>query len=171
MIPTTALVEADGKQLVFVQYENFYEPIEVTTGMTDGDLIQVTEKLSVGEKLVTEGSLMLYAQSRKTQPTETTETTETAPTPAALVSPDPSHAQADAQGIPHQHDTAGNMANSSETGQAVGIPIMVIVGGMVGLLVGGTGLLFLLRSFNLRKKNSRKSRNKEISKPEHSYRE
>lgn len=171
MIPTTALVEADGKQLVFVQYENFYEPIEVTTGMTDGDLIQVTEKLSVGEKLVTEGSLMLYAQSRKTQPTETTETTETAPTPAAIASPDPSHAQADAQGIPHQHDTAGNMANSSETGQAVGIPIMVIVGGMVGLLVGGTGLLFLLRSFNLRKKNSRKSRNKEISKPEHSYRE
>ena len=63
------------------------------------------------------------------------------------------------------------MANSSETGQAVGIPIMVIVGGIGGLLVGGTGLLFLLRSFNLRKKNSRKSRNKETSKPEHSYRE
>lgn len=164
MIPTTALVEADGKQLVFVQYENLYEPIEVTTGMTDGDLIQVTEKLSVGEKLVTEGSLMLYAQSRKTQPTETT---EIAPTPAAIASPDPSQAQADAQGIPHQQDTAGNMANNSETGQAVGIPIMGIVGGMVGLLVGGTGLLFL----NLRKKNSRKSRNKETSESEHSYRE
>ncbi len=30
MIPVTALVDADGKQLVFVQYENFYEPVEVT---------------------------------------------------------------------------------------------------------------------------------------------
>jgi hypothetical protein len=36
MVPFTALVDADGKQLVFVQYDNYYEPVEVTTGATQG---------------------------------------------------------------------------------------------------------------------------------------
>ncbi|MEA5565381.1 hypothetical protein [Anabaena sp. UHCC 0399] len=43
MIPVTALVDANGKQIVFVQYENFYEPVEVTTGATKGELIAVTK--------------------------------------------------------------------------------------------------------------------------------
>ncbi|MEY3300043.1 MAG: hypothetical protein RLZZ597_3303 [Cyanobacteriota bacterium] len=34
----------------FVQYENFYEPVDVTIGSTQGDLISVTEGLSVGEQ-------------------------------------------------------------------------------------------------------------------------
>lgn len=67
MIPVTALVDADGKQLIFVRYQNFYEPVEITTGATQGELIEVTKGLSVGEKLVTEGSLSLYAESRKTK--------------------------------------------------------------------------------------------------------
>jgi cation efflux system membrane fusion protein len=70
MIPITALVEADGKQLVFVQYANFYEPVPVTTGKTQGERIEITQGLSAGEKLVTQGSLSLYAQSRKTQKPE-----------------------------------------------------------------------------------------------------
>jgi len=171
MIPATALVEADGKQLVFVQYGNFYEPVEVTTGATNGDLIQITKELSVGEKLVTEGSLMLYAQSRKTQPTETA---ETATTPEAIVSPNTSHAQADAQGVPHQHDTAGNMTNGAETSQGGGLPIVGIVGGIVGLLVGSTAFIFSLRAFNLRKKKnrlSRLSRQNKAPEPQPAYRE
>ncbi len=71
LIPVTALVDADGKQLVFVQYQDFYEPVPVKTGSTKGDLIEITEGLSVGEKLVTQGSLTLYAESRKTKPTNT----------------------------------------------------------------------------------------------------
>jgi len=70
LIPVTALVDDNGRQLVFVQYENFYEPVDVTLGETQGDLIAVTEGLSVGEQLVTQGSLNLYAESRKTQTAE-----------------------------------------------------------------------------------------------------
>ncbi|MGQ4649892.1 hypothetical protein [Lyngbya aestuarii] len=40
-----------------MQYENFYEPVEITTGATKGELITVTKELPVGEKLVTQGSL------------------------------------------------------------------------------------------------------------------
>lgn len=65
LIPNSAIVEADGKQWVFVQFENFYEPVEITTGRGRGDRIEVTQNLSIGEQLVTQGSLMLYAQSRK----------------------------------------------------------------------------------------------------------
>lgn len=108
LIPVTALVDDAGQQLVFVQYENFYEPVPVTTGATQGDLIEITDGLSVGEQLVTQGSLSLYAESRKTQ------TADAATSPEALVTPQ-NHAQADAQGIPHSHDATGNLAQSSET--------------------------------------------------------
>lgn len=149
LIPVTALVDADGKQLAFVQYENFYEPVPITTGATKGELVEVTQGLSVGEKLVTQGGLSLYAESRKTQ------TATASPSPAAIASPqaDPAHAQADAQGIPHSHDAAGNLVQSSETAsQSGGLPkgILAAVGGGAALLVGGIVFLGTSR----KKKNS-----------------
>ena len=85
MIPVSALVEDNGRQLVFVEYENFYEPVDVTTGEAAGELIEVTEGLSVGEQLVTQGSLSLYAESRKSQTAEATpETDETAANEASF---------------------------------------------------------------------------------------
>ena len=144
MIPVTALVDADGKQLVFVQYENFYEPVEVTTGATKGELIAVSKGLSVGEKLVTQGSLSLYAESRKTQ------TADTVPSSTAIATPktDTAHAQADAQGIPHSHDASGNLVSQAgETTQQAsgGLPMgilagvgggVVLVGGAIAVVVG-----------------------------------
>jgi membrane fusion protein, cation efflux system len=131
MIPTSALVDADGKQLVFVQYENFYEPVPIKTGTTQGELVEVTEGLSVGEKLVTQGSLSLYAESRKTQTADATASSQ----------PGTTHAQADAQGLPHSHDGAGNMAQlpGEATKQASGFPIgtLIAVGGGAVLLLGG----------------------------------
>lgn len=139
MIPVTALVDADGKQLVFVQYENFYEPVPVTTGAAQGDLIQVAEGLSVGEKLVTQGSLSLYAESRKTQTAEAS----ASPAASSIASPQTNevHAQADAQGLPHSHDTAGNMVAqqpTEATQQSGGFPMGIVAaaGGGAILLTG-----------------------------------
>ena len=136
MIPVTALVDAKGKQIVFVQYKNFYEPVEVNTGATKGELITITKGLSVGEKLVTQGSLSLYAESRKTK------TADTATSPVASATPktDAAHAQADAKGIPHSHDTSGNLVSQAgeTTQQSGGFPMGILagVGGGV-VLVGG----------------------------------
>ena len=158
LIPVTALVDDAGRQLVFVQYENFYEPVPVTTGATQGDLVEVTEGLSVGEQLVTQGSLSLYAESRKTQTAEAT--------PAAV---DEAHAQADAQGTPHSHDADGNLVESSEleSSETVasnefvqqtdaeaqpssGFPVVLLVG--LGIVAAaGTGTMAVLSS---RKKKS-----------------
>lgn len=64
LVPATALVTEDDQSFAFVRYENFYEPVAVTTGASQGDLVAVAEGLSVGEQLVTQGGLSLYAQSR-----------------------------------------------------------------------------------------------------------
>ena len=124
LIPVTSVVDDNGRKIVFVQYESFYEPVPVTTGTTKGELVSVTQGLSVGEKLVSQGSLSLYAESRKTQ---------TAASPGTIASPkaDASHAQADAKGIPHDHDAAGNLVSGSSP-----IKIIAAIGGGT-LLVGG----------------------------------
>lgn len=122
MVPVTALVDADGKKIAFVQYENFYEPVEVTTGATEGELIAVTKGLSVGEKLITQGSLSLYAESRKTK------TADTTPTPEAIAT-----TQADSN-----EKTANLVSQTAETTEQGGLPIGILagVGGGV-VLVGG----------------------------------
>ncbi|XHX75900.1 MAG: cobalt transporter [Stenomitos frigidus ULC029] len=139
LIPATALVDDNGRQLVFVQYENFYEPVPITTGATKGELVEVTQGLSAGEKLVTQGSLSLYAESRKTQ------TAAASPSPAAASpQPDATHAQADAKGLPHSHDAAGNLAQASETTpQSSGLPLglLAAVGGGAALVVGAIAVL------------------------------
>lgn len=122
MVPVTALVDADGKKIAFVQYENFYEPVEVTTGATEGELIAVTKGLSVGEKLITQGSLSLYAESRKTK------TADTTPTPEAIAT-----TQADSN-----EKTANLVSQTAETTEQGGLPmgILAAAGGGV-VLVGG----------------------------------
>lgn len=124
MIPATALVDADGQQLVFVKYEDFYEPVKVTTGETQGELIAVTQGLTVGENLVTQGGLSLYAESKKTQPSS-----EAITTPQT----DENHAQADAEGIPHSHDDEGNLVESKQ----LPLGLFAGIGGGAVLLVGG----------------------------------
>ena len=131
MIPVTALVEADGKQLVFVKYENFYEPVEVTTGATQGDAIAITKGLSVGEKLVTQGSLSLYAESRKTKTAETETTSE------PIIAN-----ETETEATANNDDDAENIVQASEEATAennAGFPIITVaaIGGGVILLVGG----------------------------------
>ncbi len=129
MIPATALVDADGKQLVFVKYENFYEPVEVTTGDTQDDLITVTEGLSIGELLVTEGSLMLYAQSRKTP------TVDASPESSPVAVPTP---QANTVDTP----ATGSTDNQNSSQPAKGLPIKLLAtGGGAVILVGAIAFL------------------------------
>lgn len=130
MIPVTALVEADGKQLVFVKYENFYEPVEVTTGETQGDLITITKGLSIGEKLVTQGSLSLYAESRKTKTAETEATSE------PIIATETETETTSKSGDVENTVKASESATAETSG---GFPMMTVaaIGGGVVVLVGG----------------------------------
>lgn len=62
-IPNSAVVDANGKKLVYVQNGNAFQPIEVTLGQTSGDMVEVKTGLFEGDLVVTQRAPQLYAQS------------------------------------------------------------------------------------------------------------
>ncbi len=62
-IPSSAVVEALGKKLVYVQNGNAFQPVEVTLGQTSGDMVEVKTGLFEGDSIVTQRAPQLYAQS------------------------------------------------------------------------------------------------------------
>ena len=69
-VPSTALVDANGKLLLFVQMEKTYDPVYVQTGASQGDRIVVTEGIDPTDDVVISGALSLYAESLKIRPAE-----------------------------------------------------------------------------------------------------
>ncbi|MDX2239327.1 MAG: efflux RND transporter periplasmic adaptor subunit, partial [Leptolyngbyaceae cyanobacterium bins.302] len=97
-VPKSAIVDANGKTLVFVQEQGghqedeqnhqegekenepghqegeshseekggegqVYEPVEVTLGRSAGDLVEIKKGIQAGDRVVTQGTTLLYAQS------------------------------------------------------------------------------------------------------------
>jgi cobalt-zinc-cadmium efflux system membrane fusion protein len=62
-IPTSAVVEANGKKQIYIQNGNAYQPVEVTLGQTSGDMVEVKTGLFEGDLVVTQRVPQLYAQS------------------------------------------------------------------------------------------------------------
>ena len=62
-VPRSALTEVNGKQMVYVQNGNAYQPVEATFGKTAGDWIEVKSGLFEGDRIVTQRATQLYAQS------------------------------------------------------------------------------------------------------------
>ncbi len=62
-IPSSAVVEANGKTLVYVQNGDAFEAVEVTLGQISGDLVEVKTGLFEGDAIVTQRATQLYAQS------------------------------------------------------------------------------------------------------------
>jgi cobalt-zinc-cadmium efflux system membrane fusion protein len=68
MVNQTALHEMDGQTVVFVaQGNNSFEKRTIKTGRRQGDLVEVIEGLSRGEKVVTGGSFQLKSEFSKDQ--------------------------------------------------------------------------------------------------------
>ena len=62
-IPTSSVVDANGKKLVYVQNGNAYQSVEVTLGQAFGDLVEVKTGLFEADLVVTQRATQLYAQS------------------------------------------------------------------------------------------------------------
>lgn len=65
VIPQSAIVEANNKNLVYVENSNGYQAVEVTLGETTGDLVEVKTGLFEGDVIVTQRAPQLYAQALK----------------------------------------------------------------------------------------------------------
>ncbi len=66
-VPTAAVVDADGKSLVFVKSDSTYDPVFVETGATNGDRVTIVTGVDTTDNVVVQGGLSLYAESKKSQ--------------------------------------------------------------------------------------------------------
>ena len=62
-IPRSALVEVNGKQVVYVKNGNAYQAAEIELGRTVGEVVEVKSGLFDGDMIVTQRAAQLYAQS------------------------------------------------------------------------------------------------------------
>ncbi|MCY7323404.1 MAG: efflux RND transporter periplasmic adaptor subunit [Phormidesmis sp. CAN_BIN36] len=62
-IPNSAIVNKEGKTIVFVQQADSYHPVEVTLGQQSGNWVEVKQGLKDGDRIVTEGVTLLAGQS------------------------------------------------------------------------------------------------------------
>lgn len=62
-IPTSAVVDTNGKKIIYVQNGNAFQSTEVTFGQTSGDMVEVKTGLFEGDMVVTQRATQLYAQS------------------------------------------------------------------------------------------------------------
>jgi len=76
VIPSSAIVDADGKKLVYLQNGEAFQPVEVTLSQTSGDLVEVKSGLFAGDLIVTQRAPQLYAQSLRGDSKEATEKEE-----------------------------------------------------------------------------------------------
>ncbi|MBW4536372.1 MAG: efflux RND transporter periplasmic adaptor subunit [Pleurocapsa minor HA4230-MV1] len=63
VIPSSAIVDAEGKKLVYLQNGDSFQSVEVNLGQTSGDLVEVKSGLFEGDLVVTQRAPQLYAQS------------------------------------------------------------------------------------------------------------
>ncbi|BDA73904.1 hypothetical protein CAL7716_080700 [Calothrix sp. PCC 7716] len=63
VIPNSAVVDANGKKLVYVQNGNAFQAMDVELGQTSSDLVEVKTGLFAGDLVVTQRATQLYAQS------------------------------------------------------------------------------------------------------------
>ena len=67
VVPASAIVDDAGRPIVFVQREGeTFERRAVTLGPRSGDLVQVTEGVTVGDRVVTKGAYLVRLASLST---------------------------------------------------------------------------------------------------------
>jgi membrane fusion protein, heavy metal efflux system len=76
VIPSSAIVDVDGKKLVYLQNGDSFQSTEVTLGQTSGDLVEVKSGLFEGDLVVTQRAPQLYAQSLRGDSKEAAEKEE-----------------------------------------------------------------------------------------------
>ncbi len=111
-VPSTAVVDADGKPLLFVKTATTYDPVLVQTGASLGDRVVITKGLDATDDVVVAGALSLYAESKKTQQAET---------PSA--------------------DNGGNAQDKQESSSISNVPLIAGGVGAAVVLAGGAVLI------------------------------
>ena len=144
VIPNSAIVDAEGKKLVYLQNGDSFQSVEVTLGETSGDLVEVKSGLFEGDLVVTQRAPQLYAQSLRGDSKE-----------EAVTKPD---AGAD-------ESKKSQESQSSSTTSEEQLPLWLLGatgGGVIGVSAFLAGGYFTSRSHRSRKKDKATSYETEI---------
>lgn len=79
-VPTVAIIEVNGRPLVYVYSGSTYDPVFIRTGTDGAESTVVTEGISANEQIVVSGALSLYAESQKKGSITTKEISNKKPT-------------------------------------------------------------------------------------------
>lgn len=63
VIPASALIEDNGRNLVYVQYGNYFQPATVQVGQRTSEQVEILDGLYEGDQIVIQGASQLHAQS------------------------------------------------------------------------------------------------------------
>jgi cobalt-zinc-cadmium efflux system membrane fusion protein len=63
-IPLASVLDDGGKSVVFVATDKGYDKREVTLGLKSDDRVEISQGLSIGDKVVTKGNYLLMEQSK-----------------------------------------------------------------------------------------------------------
>jgi cobalt-zinc-cadmium efflux system membrane fusion protein len=63
-LPQSAVLENNGKSIVFVAEGNAYKQRQVQVGIKSGDRVEIIDGLSAGDRVVTKGNYLLFQQSK-----------------------------------------------------------------------------------------------------------
>jgi cobalt-zinc-cadmium efflux system membrane fusion protein len=66
-LPQSSVLDDGGKKIVFVATDNGYEKHIVTTGIQNGDRVEILDGLQAGDKVVVKGNYLLLQQSQPQQ--------------------------------------------------------------------------------------------------------
>ncbi|MEZ2240472.1 hypothetical protein [Microcoleus sp.] len=127
-VPSTSLVDANGKKLVYIQEGTTYKPISVQIGNDSGDVVEIKEgNLVPGNQIVMQGATLLYSEALRGKPQAETQ-----------ASPATSQVETQASPATSQVETQASPATSQAEAQPAqgSSPLMWVAGAGV-LLVGG----------------------------------
>jgi cobalt-zinc-cadmium efflux system membrane fusion protein len=66
-VPQSAVLEDEGKSIVFVAEGNGYQQRQVQLGIKNGDRVEIVDGLNSGDRVVTKGNYLLLQQSKPEQ--------------------------------------------------------------------------------------------------------
>ena len=66
-IPQSAVLNDQGKTVVFVAEGGSYKKRQVHTGIQNGDLVEIIDGLNAGDKVIVKGNYLLLQQSKPEQ--------------------------------------------------------------------------------------------------------
>lgn len=136
VIPASALMEDGGHQFVYVEYNNYFQPVDVKVGERTSEKVEILDGLFEGDKVVVNGSSQLLAQSKLDQNTETPAKQEVSGAENHSVSHSHKHKHQSVLGEvtehAHQHDHSHAHNPLQDHSLALGI--------LIGLILPSAGL-------------------------------